>query len=575
MRLVCLVWRNPLFGRCTTPPGGKCNQCEPEIRQQFLKYLSSISSGHKKIKSGDEFLAGLPASMRQDMVVLSASGNIHDQASPGNPVIIVKSPDSENTCLFGIDPTQSNFNKIECSSWDGMRGEFELYELTVPEGNKSAKTSVSRNSRSCISCHTDSFRVNWEPSAFWAKANPPEDRLFSGPDGKPNSFSAAYLDLMKRIENGEPRLRQILPRYSSDEIKSVLKETGQFPLANSPNKANWNFGHIGPATSLFAGSNRPNICRITTEIQKNPNFDSFKYALAGLIYGCGPAASFSPSATNEGANKTAEDISMKWDAYKKRQINLVNSVLQTYSKPDRLEDAAGVTFHSMDENTKILLPEIKELLSPYKIDISTWSMSENPSDLIFGNNFSLEIGRQDWIKKLTQEGSKDVGITDDLFTPRFSLEDWSKLMNDPEKSKKYFDQLPKLCDWLHKKSDEAMGISKGPPPPRCNCKKNPTTDIKNLTPQLLRSESQRIFNKCIGCHETGYKGAPWIPYGDPKAFEEEIKAEQSSPVSLSTKILDRIARPESAAGHMPMNHDNLNSQDQEILKLYLQSLARP
>lgn len=124
-----------------------------------------------------------------------------------------------------------------------------------------------------------------------------------GPSGKMDIAGRSYLSFLNRIKNSKQNPVGANKRLSfleipgegqtDDEkltnIKKSVASQGFFRVPHYP-QAN-KLGNYSIKTADLAGSSHlgfdqlsgQNMCKIVTDLKKNPNFDKFKYAIVGIM----------------------------------------------------------------------------------------------------------------------------------------------------------------------------------------------------------------------------------------------------------------------------------------------------
>lgn len=250
------------------------------------------------------------------------------------PRIMLKSPNSELMVTFNTDPKAKGYNTIEMMRWNGKQGRYEFQELNFGEGGE--KPHVDASGSKCLECHkSPDPRPNWDTYRAWAGVVPSRDDMMEM-HGENQTFdkskgmqpdAKAYLSFMEQMvadkEAGKKSRiamldipfdekrqmaeyvraaggKKFTPREQLDLIKKQIQDKGFYRIKHFPDKdeaeekggrmsfnfdgktANW----AGPSQFAFDQMLAQNMCKVTTDLKKNKNFDKFKYPLA-LMMACG------------------------------------------------------------------------------------------------------------------------------------------------------------------------------------------------------------------------------------------------------------------------------------------------
>ena len=249
------------------------------------------------------------------------------------PRIMLKSPNSELMVTFNTDPEAKGYNTIEMMRWNGKEGRYEFQELNF--GEKGEKPHVDASGSKCIECHKESPRPNWDTYRAWAGVVPSRDDMMEM-HGEDETFihskglqpdAKAYINFLDQIvadkeKGSKSRIamldipfdeknqlrdyveaaggKKLSPREQVDLIKKKISETGFYRIKHFPDKdeasqsnakMSFNFDGktaqwAGPSQFAFDQMLAQNMCKVTTDLKKHPEFDKFKYGLA-LLMACG------------------------------------------------------------------------------------------------------------------------------------------------------------------------------------------------------------------------------------------------------------------------------------------------
>lgn len=423
-------------------------------------------------------------------VVIGESESIQ-QTRPGFPRIAFKSPNSELWVTFNTDPELPGYNALEIMRWDGKQGKFLFQEISFPTQNEQGQTDhsggIDLSGQKCIQCHTADPRPNWDTYRSWPGIVPPRDDMLEtveltregnvdelrgymgqftsvAGDATPDPSAMAYFNFLDKVaearESEVPnRLgvldipfdeSQVPEQYRNPQndrekvtaIRNAMTETGYYRIPHYPStKDNQAYDRktaagAGPSHLAFDQLGAQNMCKIATAISKHPQFDQFKYYLAGMIkcgqnYGFDRIQNFLPSWVNNQSDQyfrdnpqllrelsgvtpipdtgSAEDVHsavvrntesshMKANTYKQdRERRFLSSYLRDVEGAsaetalalsthiaEEKETAEVAPFHAIAdpggvngvaEDATWALANLRYGLEPFGVDVGAWSMS--------------------------------------------------------------------------------------------------------------------------------------------------------------------------------------------------------
>ncbi len=250
------------------------------------------------------------------------------------PRIMMKSPNSELMVTFNTDPKAKGYNTIEMMRWNGKQGRYEFQELNFGEGGD--KPHVDASGAKCLECHkSPDPRPNWDTYRAWAGVVPSRDDMMEM-HGENQQFdkskgmqpdAKAYLSFLEQMADDKEKGKKsriamldipfdekrqmadyvkaaggkkFTPREQIDLIKKQINEKGFYRIKHFPDveearegraKMAFNFDSktavwAGPSQFAFDQMLAQNMCKVTTDLKKHPNFNKFKYPLA-LMMACG------------------------------------------------------------------------------------------------------------------------------------------------------------------------------------------------------------------------------------------------------------------------------------------------
>ncbi|HTL11017.1 MAG TPA: hypothetical protein VL588_00935 [Bdellovibrionota bacterium] len=348
------------------PPTQACGQCEPAVLSNFDRVMREAETGH--LTSVEAFVGRMreiDPRMTNNFILIGDSKSLQG-TSRGYPRIAFKSPESELWVTINTDPNAPGYNNVEVIRWNGARGRYDFQEVCFdqpasggnpargcaahgsPHGGNStqspppppttAAAHVRRDAReTCVACHRNQSRPNFDTYVAWAGFIPPRDDVLEpGPDGNPSPIAAEYLRIMDRAAadhqhpssppsrwalltvppaDGVPRvpgspdpardaagnpIHLDTDQQRLDYIRQQIHDAPYQPSAGEGkfgSLSGFRIPHVPPrdelknwdsATSDFAGfghmafdqTTNQNMCQIQTALQARPDFDEIKYSLA-------------------------------------------------------------------------------------------------------------------------------------------------------------------------------------------------------------------------------------------------------------------------------------------------------
>lgn len=76
---------------------------------------------------------------------------------------------------------------------------------------------------------------------------------------------------------------------------------------------------------------------------------------------------------------------------------------------------------------------------------------------------------------------------------------------------------------------------------------------------------------CVMCHDNGINGAPPISLGDFDQLDRILEKQSGELGDMGTRIWKRVIRHADKRGSMPMNMGQLENEEIETIKKYLES----
>lgn len=255
------------------------------------------------------------------------------------PRVMLKSPNSELMVTFNTDPQAKGYNTLEIMRWNGKQGRYEFQELSFNQNGSGGHVDLT--GQKCVECHKENPRPNWDTYRAWAGVVPSRDDMLemNVTDGQFDQKKGmqpdarAYLNFLDQVADAKDKKtnsrlafldipfdtkRQLGPyveaagktrlteREKVDIIKQRVQKDGFYRIRHQPDKEEvdsrgnsnglvYNFDgktapYAGPSQFAFDQMLSQNMCKVTTDLKKNPNWDKFKYGMA-LLAVCGKEGS--------------------------------------------------------------------------------------------------------------------------------------------------------------------------------------------------------------------------------------------------------------------------------------------
>jgi len=608
------------------------NENAEEFKNGFLADLNSSNPSKKikfpgsdkqvdlgKLKTVEDFIEFLPDTYKKNVVFMAPSRSLQE-----GDRYLLKSPNSEIVMSFNSHPSPDGDatklrggKAVEMQVWNGVRGVWELVEIDFSDG----KPKVERNPTKCLNCHGfgQNTRPNFDAYNFWSQTKP----FFRGELNPGTQEAAEYLEFLKKIradakarKAGGPatRFSVLEPMLKTNKIEDIEKAFAQnrkFRLKVDESDGMSSSGDGAAAVNLFDQMYLTNHCRLanlSTNPKHNPFADQMKYALTAAVKGCiddsGDMKDYIPQPLmdkmksyykglgfGEGTfEDVRKDMVEKQQDYYEDRIgrklwNLEESFLKKIQESDTYKNkikAAGdneqkvyeievaaekeaykkakeeMEVHRKEGNSITDKEESIELLGPLRylldangVDTSMFSLSVDPMSYTFGD-FFFNIRRFGAFKELNGESCESL----------------------KSKSREAIEQGDVL--------DKMMAF-KAPCKPDFQAsldpawKKNLDDVEKQALKQVRMDMKQKVedtFMYCAMCHDSGVNGAPPIPFGDFNQMDRLLSKQSGELGDMGTRIWKRVIRHGDKRGAMPMNMGQLETEENETVKKYLESFPR-
>lgn len=238
------------------------------------------------------------------------------------PRIALKSPNSELWVTFNTDPNEPTYSTLEIMRWNGKNAKYEFMELDFNPRNR----HMDGTGEKCISCHKQPDpRPNWDTYRAWSGVVPSRDDMLemhgknyqyaTGDERRMGTDGRAYLSFLDQVVDAKeskpndrlamldipiddqiqfkdsvPPVSQMTPREQLEAIRRRTESDGFYRIPHFPYKAGLgqsNFdqktaSYTGPSQAAFDQMSGQNFCRISQRLKEHPEYDKFKYYLAGM-----------------------------------------------------------------------------------------------------------------------------------------------------------------------------------------------------------------------------------------------------------------------------------------------------
>lgn len=238
------------------------------------------------------------------------------------PRIALKSPNSELWVTFNTDPKEPTYSTLEIMRWNGKKAKYEFMELDFDKN----KRHMDGTGEKCISCHKQPDpRPNWDTYRAWSGVVPSRDDMLEmhardgeyveGSERRIGTDGRAYLSFLDQVVSAKettpndrlamldipmdpqvqfagrtPPVTELSPREQVELIRRQTEERGfyripHYPYTEGLGQSNFDqktARYTGPSQAAFDQMSGQNFCRISTRLKEHPDYNKFKYYLAGL-----------------------------------------------------------------------------------------------------------------------------------------------------------------------------------------------------------------------------------------------------------------------------------------------------
>ncbi len=639
-------------------PADVCGACESNWVEKYKKLLEDARGPMKdQLTTTTKFLVELKRRMPElfvNQVIMEHSASAQ-ASSPGNPRILIKSPESELVVGYNTDPKAAGYDRVEAITWNGAKAEFEFWEIVFPRdtplperleriraGNPLPHSpQVAKNPPLCLQCHAvngnnEDPKPNWDPYYFWAGQLPFRQDLLLGGTKEIKRYQHFY---SKQVPNDERLSLLPIPKdvkewqetkqWSQNASRQQLKRPLDFLIVglhrvDHVGGSMHTIDNSGPGTRMFNQMAHKNFCRIDHKLQKakspsgSPVYSKYKYAVAGA------AKVFNSRTSSDEARMGCQNVADFYPEWYVKHASRFYSASKQWVTRDRIEmpaiEATDINslYASVRANTKAR--QDFHFTDKKERQLKHWRENVFPGD---ENAFKRELGRfnrylgiEDREKSLGHLAKLRLAVEPwGVDTRNFSLSNHADTMTYGD----FFvnEEFPRMatmraveaeyakaraagetrdfCTWTAAKSRAAIGESANPALQeeldRIVAKERELTQ----GPPVLVSDPHapgisdgapstfKFPDTCVACHVQGavtpgldrtevptviFGGA--IPLNDEAALIQKLKAPGST---LLEKLVDRVSRPDGAAGKMPFPPAKSWSTEQiRDMKIYLEQL---
>ena len=238
------------------------------------------------------------------------------------PRIALKSPNSELWVTFNTDPNEPTYSTLEIMRWNGKKAKYEFMELDFDKN----KRHMDGTGEKCISCHKQPDpRPNWDTYRAWSGVVPSRDDMLEmhardgeyveGSERRIGTDGRAYLSFLDQVVSAKetnpndrlamldipmdpqvqfagrtPPVTELSAREQVELIRRQTEERGfyripHYPYTEGLGQSNFDqktARYTGPSQAAFDQMSGQNFCRISTRLKEHPDYNKFKYYLAGL-----------------------------------------------------------------------------------------------------------------------------------------------------------------------------------------------------------------------------------------------------------------------------------------------------
>lgn len=574
-----------------------------------------------------DFLNKIPEGSMQGFTFVTNSLSLHRGQKDANgegqvssmwPRVLRTSMDGKTTVSFVCDPKNPTYGKVEIINFDDKDKTFKTTEIDFghPTGSKVAPMDrVHKNPQSCISCHAGSdvngktsLKPNWPEYYQWSDCKSDRNiKMYGGNDDNMEEGQYRKNGAYSRQDNcsdDEQRAATLEEQTDYKKFREKQKDNACFNSLPWPDQKkdegsveaqNWTHKYYPYMSySLKVGmdpSNPKNVDgvlnlsmrsnlrmtftysylmaqQIAATLQKNPNYNAVKYALAMEQAGC----TMTPSLEKQ----MADLLGVKKDKDHAENIDLNDPWVKTFAEKSGLGDSDWTMEFSDNHRNK----------ADYNAAIPGNESNLKIADVV-GGEILKEISQSNPVfanasQEMISKGAQRA------FGAKYSCIDELGGGIDPKMESKKFGK-GKLCDLLAKENEKALKNYKEAQVICENCNKIDTPKVsKDLSESLevvvSRLSADQIARgkklveadskgKCVTCHSASVDMLPkdfrFIPSEMDKNKAESMAIIKARKDEIASKIHNRLIKNKT----MPPGESDLTDQDRQDVEAYLLSIA--
>jgi hypothetical protein len=335
------------------------------------------------INNVEGVLAVLPESFRSSFTLMRKSKSAQE-ASSDHPRAILFGTDARLILTFNGDPAQKGFDELEAIEFDDEAKRFDFHQISF-NSILHSKPIFDLDIHSCTTCHRSPARPNWEAYDVWEGAyGQVEDQIKIG-----SKEDGDFQHFLKNFRT-EGRYKYLIGPEGL-RAPSIAVVAGDVPSS----KATAFSVATLPNFRLTFLLNLLNYRRIANEIKKTPNFETFKYAYYGALFGCGPIEDFIPA-------EISSKFSQKYNVVLQDTLQKIVAQYSVRLKKDGPFDSFGIFNQEQapqnfeaTSSSRFIIAKLRYLTEGRNISMADWSLSPNPDAYIFsdGELYLKEVAR--------------------------------------------------------------------------------------------------------------------------------------------------------------------------------------
>lgn len=417
---------------------------DPHSIDSIEKYLSE----HAELTTIEAFVRALPEEFRTHYVLITKSRSAQP-ASASQPRVILQNTDA--SALFGFSTKRDEEGEysndlIEMIAFNKSEKKYEFHSIDFAGDSP----VINRNPTSCLGCHGEKPRPNWDTYDYWPGMLPfnkdkiyaasTEEKMwrkiFSNLSDDPRFHELPLPQGMEWAKDGTSKVKELKISYNFNEPVvdfklpdgTMVKRGGESFLVKHEKKT----GEEGRGTGLFDFSTQLNAVKVAKEVETSPRFAQFKFALAAVLSSCQfndeALQRFFPKTVLEQKKAFFQGLTLKQLEEKTLDVrkdfhSKKEELSKQYLKEMILDlaEGEGVTYTPEELERKILteivrrpqkgggvfitdveaygdtglIAKLRYILEPDSVSMSKWSLSDrsNSETFTFGDLFGTYSGR--------------------------------------------------------------------------------------------------------------------------------------------------------------------------------------